>query len=736
LDTKWKNRSVMLLWLVLFTYGLSGVLSVLINDNDYLKTNYFKTSQYESTVGTFVSYLQAFEFSYQEKEEVKKKLTVSKEEIEEYRYRYGELTEQIQSIQEQYQHRIEDARASGNEDVANRYIKERDTKIEDISKNFESDEYVEEKKIKEKEQKVDQYFIELEGFRQDYNEYNEAFAYYLKNTTTGEIYTNLPSKNENEVESVFTSKNMLHVYTYPTNNYNYLGVREQSIIYGYEDVLTNVDTNALYEGKIGLRKGVSNANPIMSAYHDFNDHRIVFWIYSIGAVVSLIISVIMSKKIAIFQTIKSHSVKDFYNRLPIDVAFGLFGITALISLILIDEFPHYYDYFSFRDLLYRFCIMVIFLGGTIVQGIYLFPILKLLPTNKGLLKKTITFQLLKLIRDAFANRRVGTQVFLILALVFMFGLGAAVVVVEPGFLLVYFPAFVVIALPILIFLIRRIGYYNEITRHATTLTKGQFEADLKVVGKSSLATLANNINQLKHGVKTSQKAQVKSERLKTELITNVSHDLRTPLTSIITYSELLKNAELSEDERSTYIEIIDRKSKRLKILIDDLFEASKMASGNIELSKARVDVVQLLQQALAEYNEIMQSSTVQFRVSKPDTPVFAFIDGQKLWRVFENLIGNILKYSLENTRAYIAVKEENNQIIITFKNISKYELSDDVNELFERFKRGDKSRHTEGSGLGLAIAKSIIDLHDGELNIDVDGDLFKVTIVLDTMDSK
>ena len=143
MDTKWKNRSVMLLWLVLFTYGLSGVLSVLINDNDYLKTNYFKTSQYESTVGTFVSYLQAFEFSYQEKEEAKKKLTVSKEEIEEYRYRYGELTEQIQSIQEQYQHRIEDARASGNEDVANRYIKERDTKIEDISKNFESDEYVE-----------------------------------------------------------------------------------------------------------------------------------------------------------------------------------------------------------------------------------------------------------------------------------------------------------------------------------------------------------------------------------------------------------------------------------------------------------------------------------------------------------------------------------------------------------------------------------------------------------------
>ncbi|PMC34833.1 sensor histidine kinase [Bacillus sp. UMB0899] len=735
MDTKWKNRVVMLLWLILFTYGISGVLTALVNDNDYLKTNYFKTSQYESTVGTFMSYLQAFEFSYQQKEEVKRNLTVAQEEIDEYRYRYGELTDQIQSIKDQYQYKIEEAKASGNEDVANVYIKERDTKLEDITKNFESDEYVEEKIIKEKEKRVDEYYKELEGYRNDYKVYDEAFAYYLKNTATGEIYTNLPSKNTREADSAFKAENMLYVNSYPANNVNYLGVREESLIYGYEDVMTNINTNALYEGKIGLRKGVSNANPIMASYHNFNDHRIVFWIYSIGALLSLIISIIMARKMAIFQRIKSHSLKKYYDRLPIDVTFGLFGITAIISLLLIDEFPHYYDYFSFRDLLYRFFMMVFFLGITIVQWIYLLPILKEIHSNKGLLKHSITYHLMKMIRDAFSNRRVGTQVFLVLTIVFMFGLGAAVVVVEPRFLLIYFPALLVVALPMFIFLIKRIGYYNKIIRHTSSITKGQFEADLKVVGKTSLATLARDINQLKHGVKTSRKEQVKSERLKTELITNVSHDLRTPLTSIITYSELLKNGELSDDERSTYIEIIDRKSKRLKVLIDDLFEASKMASGNIELSKAKVDVVQLLQQALAEYNETIQSSTVQFRVTNPDTPVFAYIDGQKLWRVFENLIGNILKYSLENTRAYIAIKLENQQILITFKNISMYELSDDINELFERFKRGDESRHTEGSGLGLAIAKSIIDLHEGQLDIDVDGDLFKVTIILDALDS-
>jgi signal transduction histidine kinase len=235
-------------------------------------------------------------------------------------------------------------------------------------------------------------------------------------------------------------------------------------------------------------------------------------------------------------------------------------------------------------------------------------------------------------------------------------------------------------------------------------------------------------------VKTSIHAQAKSERLKTELITNVSHDLRTPLTSIITYTELLKSPEISDEERRKYIEVIDRKSIRLKELIDDLFEVSKMASGTVELLKEKVDIIQLIQQSLAEHSEALIDSQVQLRISNPDYPVYAFVDGQKLWRVFENLIGNIHKYSLENTRAYITVKSENNQLEITFKNISKYEISENTDELFERFKRGDESRHTDGSGLGLAIAKSIIDLHEGKMEISIDGDLFKVTILLHQME--
>jgi signal transduction histidine kinase len=235
---------------------------------------------------------------------------------------------------------------------------------------------------------------------------------------------------------------------------------------------------------------------------------------------------------------------------------------------------------------------------------------------------------------------------------------------------------------------------------------------------------------LKHGVKSSRNAQLKSERLKTELITNVSHDLRTPLTSIITYNDLLRKSDVSDEERQDYLAIIDRKAKRLKRLIDDLFDASKMASGAIELHKTKVNLNELLTQALAEYDEAIQQSKLNFRIKTPDEGVPVIVDGQKLWRVFDNMIGNILKYSMEGTRVYITLEVKNGEATATFKNITKYELGDNVDELFERFKRGDASRHTEGSGLGLAIAKSIIDLHDGVFEIDLDGDLFKVVIRL------
>jgi signal transduction histidine kinase len=282
----------------------------------------------------------------------------------------------------------------------------------------------------------------------------------------------------------------------------------------------------------------------------------------------------------------------------------------------------------------------------------------------------------------------------------------------------------------LILLMIRIDYLNKIIISIDQIATAEWKEPLPIKGKSALTQAAINVNHIQQQIQTSQHVQVKSERLKTELITNVSHDLRTPLTSIMTYTALLKSQDLTSDEQNAYVEIIDRKSKRLQTLIDDLFEVSKMASGNVELYKDKIDINQLLHQTLAEYDEAIKDSTLQFRTQSLENPIFATVDGQKLWRVFDNLIGNILKYSLEQTRVYISVQEINDQVKLTFKNVSKYELNEQADELFERFKRGDTSRQTEGSGLGLAIAKSIIDLHGGELNIKIDGDLFKVTITL------
>ncbi|NLY79111.1 MAG: GHKL domain-containing protein [Lysinibacillus sp.] len=169
----------------------------------------------------------------------------------------------------------------------------------------------------------------------------------------------------------------------------------------------------------------------------------------------------------------------------------------------------------------------------------------------------------------------------------------------------------------------------------------------------------------------------------------------------------------------------------MKTLIEDLFEVSKMSSGNIELHRERIDLTQLLQQAIGEHKESFEKANLDLRVTLPEKSLYAFVDGQKWWRVIDNLIGNALKYSLEGTRVYVALKKVGSIAELSVKNISNYELGDNVEELTERFKRADESRHTEGSGLGLAIAQSIVDLHHGKMVINVDGDLFKVVVTVE-----
>ena len=237
------------------------------------------------------------------------------------------------------------------------------------------------------------------------------------------------------------------------------------------------------------------------------------------------------------------------------------------------------------------------------------------------------------------------------------------------------------------------------------------------------------IQKIQKGFQKAVQEEVKSERMKTELITNVSHDLKTPLTAIITYVDLLKSEE-DPEKRKEYLEVLEKKSLRLKVLIEDLFEISKATSKSVTMNFMKVDIVGLLKQVGLECDEKIKAANLDFRWNLPEGKVVMLLDSQKTYRIFENLIVNITKYAMPHTRVYIELIDEGSHISVSMKNVSASELNFNTDEITDRFVRGDVSRNTEGSGLGLAIAKSFTELQYGTLKISTDADLFKVVIRL------
>lgn len=237
-----------------------------------------------------------------------------------------------------------------------------------------------------------------------------------------------------------------------------------------------------------------------------------------------------------------------------------------------------------------------------------------------------------------------------------------------------------------------------------------------------------HLNQISDGMSKAVEARMKSEHLKTELITNVSHDIKTPLTSIINYVDLLQKDDMDEKTRQEYIEVLSRQSARLKKLIEDLVEASKASTGNIQINWAEIDANMLLEQAVAEYEDKLANAGLKVVFTRSEVPAVIRADGQHLWRVFDNLLANISKYAMPGTRVYASVIHEAGSVRIEFKNISREALNVSSDELMERFVRGDSSRNTEGSGLGLSIANSLCTLMRADFKLSIDGDLFKAVI--------
>ena len=247
--------------------------------------------------------------------------------------------------------------------------------------------------------------------------------------------------------------------------------------------------------------------------------------------------------------------------------------------------------------------------------------------------------------------------------------------------------------------------------------------------EGTLKIMAKYINDIAGGFTNAIEQSLKSERLKTELITNVSHDIKTPLTSIINYVDLLKKQEINNAQIEQYIAVLDKKSQRLKKLIEDLVEASKVSSGNVKLNMETINLKELLNQTIGEFEDKLEKKNLKIEMNLPNENVLIKADNRYLYRVIENVFSNVSKYALEGSRVYINLYKDNNDINLEIKNISKDKLNISAEELMQRFVRGDKSRYTEGSGLGLSIAESLTELQGGKFKIDIDGDLFKVQII-------
>lgn len=337
--------------------------------------------------------------------------------------------------------------------------------------------------------------------------------------------------------------------------------------------------------------------------------------------------------------------------------------------------------------------------------------------NRSFFKHSIIFivlyKLYTFFRDVYASGSVAVKVLLIV-------IGFPLLVALTFFM---FPITIGIAAWLSL---KKVKEFNKIKEGVEKIRDGDLQHVIDIPGKGEFSKLATDINSITDGLNMAVENEIKSERLKSELITNVSHDIRTPLTSIITYIDLIKREE-DDLRKEQYIEILEQKANRLKILTDDLFEASKASSGSIPVTYEKIDIVSLITQGLGELDDKIKELQLEFKLNYAEK-VYVKADGKLLWRVVENLLSNIFKYALKGSRVYIDIDDYGNDIGIIIKNISECELNIHPDELMERFKRGDEARTSQGSGLGLSIAKSLIDIQEGSFNIEIDGDLFKVVI--------
>ncbi|HAX73171.1 MAG TPA: sensor histidine kinase [Firmicutes bacterium] len=546
--------------------------------------------------------------------------------------------------------------------------------------------------------------------------YPQAGAFYYELTDNlGNTYTNLPEESVKTLNTVTIPHNPSAEFL---NNYYYHEAYHQD--------------NYNLTGKLYLPVTPMGSSTIQANIIQYVTNQII-WIICL---ILVFITYFLGKKH--FKNLRFENkelppyIQAFqskYNELPIEVRilFFIFVFTAVLNM----HFSFYYALSHPFNMIFDLTVKLVTIAFFILQLLEIYDYIKNPNRFMDEWQNGLYLTNIDELRNMPIYRNIFAKATLYTVIIGAWGILIGMSFMDFGLLIIVGAISIFVALFVLFQIKKRSKLAQNIVDTTNLMAQGYHTPDIKVKGHGIIADTAHNLNTIKEGVVISNKKQSQSERLKTELITNVSHDLRTPLTSILNYVDLAKRSDITDEERQEYLNILDSKSKRLKVLIDDLFEASKIASGAVELQKERIDLVSLMHQAIGEYEDRLSAANLTVRTKTAEPHMHATVDARKMFRVFENLLSNASKYSLPGTRVYVEMNyTESSQVEISIKNVSKYELGFDIIELSERFKRGDESRHTEGSGLGLSIVKSILDLHEAQLELKQDGDLFKVTFTL------
>ena len=584
------------------------------------------------------------------------------------------------------------------------YIKENGIKIPKEKKYIETENFQREfaLEIMGLESSVNWGIVEDYFYENEFNQYNRSqtnveYIFDIEKTN-GETMLLSNIINENLEEAIKNFKNSTAYYICSLNEWpetnqstlKYSRFKANQEIFKKLDVYIRVQ-NIDVKDEIYIAK---------EKYEDFaNNYKTYLSICAVLFILFILILINVSRHI--------NETKGFklFNGLYIEQIVLIIGTAIYVGILVLER--HWIIYTIYKYLIY----IIYVLCYIIISEIYFGIIRK--NTNKR------EFLLPKVIKH-FQNiyKTIIVYIFVFLAYVFIIKNFASYGYYSVGIYSLIFLINTIILLHQLSLLIE----ISEFTTKIETMGSGNMENIIEC-RNAELQELGKNINNIKQGMKKAVEESMKAERLKTDLITNVSHDLKTPLTSIINYTDLLKKEKIENKNAQKYIEILEEKSKKLKNLTEDLIEASKISSGNETVNLEKLDLKEMVLQANGEFAEKFETKNLDVISNLPKEAVIMDLDGKKMWRVLENLYQNVYKYSLENTRVYVDLAVHDN-IVFTIKNISKEKLNISPDELMERFIRGDSSRHTGGNGLGLSIAKDLSKLNGGTLKIEIDGDLF------------